>query len=231
MKATVIIRTKNEGPIFDKVLQKLKDQTFQDFDIVIVDDNSTDGTDMKAFDYFDKSRVQVINVPKGKFTHPLSCNLGAKISKGEYLVYLNGHSIPVSNTWLEDGLLNFNGKVAGVFAFCLPNPDDNLFMQFIGNLFTRLFHSRKEVYQRTGMGILGTTNAILRKDLWGKYPFNEAFEKGGEDGDWAGHWTVRGYILIQDPKFRAYHSHNWTPVSLVKQYLAWRKMAHPSRIH
>lgn len=231
MNATVIIRTKNEGAIFDKVLKQLSNQTYQDFEIIVVDDNSTNGTRDRIFKYFNKDKAKIVTVPKDKFTHPLSCNLGAKAARGKFLVYINGHSIPVSSTWLDDGLKNFaDKKVAGVFAFSLPNPEHNLFIRIVGNFFTRIYHSGKEIYKRTGMGILGTTNAIIRADLWRKYHFNEAFEAGGEDGDWAKHWVDRDYILIQDPKFRVYHSHNWGPIGLFKQYLKWRKMGSPSKI-
>lgn len=230
MKTSVIIRTKNEGNTFDWVLKQLKKQTYQDFEIIVVDDNSIDGTKEKVFKYFGKDRAKVVTIPKGKFTHPYSCNLGAKVAKGRYLTYINGHSIPVTESWLEDGLKNFTNEVAGVFAFSLPNPKDNLFIQIVGNLFTRLFHSRRQIYRRTGMGIMGTTGAIIRKDLWENYHFNETFEVGGEDGDWANHWIDRGYILVHDPKFRTYHSHNWGLVSLVKQYFDWRKLGNPSKI-
>lgn len=64
----------------------------------------------------------------GEFSHFYSCNLGAQSSNGKYLVFLNGHSIPVSNTWLEDGLKDFeNDKVAGVFSFVLPQKGAPLF--------------------------------------------------------------------------------------------------------
>lgn len=227
---SIIIRTKNEGLKFDWVLKQLKKQTFQEFEIIVVDDNSTDGTEIKGFKYFGKNRARVVTVPKGKFTHPYSCNLGAKASKGKYLVYLNGHSVPITDSWLEDGLKNFTDDVAGVFAFSLPNPKDNLFTKIVGNLSTMVLHSTKKIYRHTGMGILGTTGAIIRKDLWDKYHFNEAFEIGGEDGDWAKHWIDKGYVLVHDPKFRTYHSHNWGPIGLFKQYLIWRKMGKPLKI-
>lgn len=81
-KISVIIRTKNEGSEFHEVLRMLRDQKKQDFQLVIVDDNSKDGTDKLAYHYFDSKRVKVVRIPKGQFSHPYSSNLGAQRADG-----------------------------------------------------------------------------------------------------------------------------------------------------
>ena len=78
------------------------------------------------------------------------------------------------------------------------------------------------------MGVLGFTNALIRKDLWEKYNINEQFAGGGEDGDWAKHWIKEGFVIVHDPVFRVYHSHNLGLIDLIKQYLNWRKVGEPT---
>ena len=78
---------------------------------------------------------------------------------------------------------------------------------------------------------LGFTNALIRRDLWERYPINEKFAAGGEDGDWAKHWIKRGFIIIHDPRFKVYHSHNLGLIDLIKQYLKWRKMGKPLKFN
>ena len=75
---------------------------------------------------------------------------------------------------------------------------------------------------------LGFTNAIIRRDLWERYPLNESFAGGGEDADWGKHWVDQGFWVIQDPAFRVYHSHNLGLIDLIGQHIGWKKMAHPS---
>ncbi|MDO8570602.1 MAG: hypothetical protein Q7R97_03385 [Candidatus Daviesbacteria bacterium] len=77
------------------------------------------------------------------------------------------------------------------------------------------------------MGILGTTNAIIRHDLWHKHHFNKEFVHGGEDGEWARHFFNQGFVVIHDPKFTVYHSHKLHFLDLIKQFLKWRKMSEP----
>ena len=226
-KVSVIIRVKNEKENLEKLLLILKNQTYQDFKIIIVNDNSTDGSDAVALDYFPKDRVKVVNVPKDKFTYPYASNLGAKNAKGKYLVYLSAHSYPLSDTWLEVGIKDFNSdKVAGVFAYPLANPDVNLITRLTFGLHAkyRLKYSQYKVYSQRRSNLLGTTNAILRADLWKKRSFNEKFYFGGEDAEWASYWVAKGYVIIQDPKFRVYHSHNLDPIGIIKQHLAWKRM-------
>ncbi len=231
LQTSIVIRTKNEGQFFHQVLKKLKEQTYQDFEVVVVDDNSEDGTESLVRKYFSKNRIQVVHVPKGKFTHPYSTNIGADAARGKLIVIINGHSIPISRTWLKEGINHFqDDKVAGVFAFTLANPQANLTEKFLYNLHAHIFHNQKRVYHQARMGILGTTNAIIRKDLWQKYNFDEKFCLGGEDNNWAKHWLNKGYVIIQDPGFRVYHSHNLSLLGLIKQLWKWHQMRRPSDI-
>lgn len=225
---SVIIRVKDEGAVYHQVLSKLQSQTHQSFEIVVVDDNSKDGTDTLAYDYFNSDRIKLVGIPEGKFSHPYSCNLGAEAAEGRYLTYINGHSIPISDTWLRDGLRNFNDeKVAGVFAFVLAHRDAPFAEKTLYGLFS-LLHNRRSEYRKGGMGVMGTTNAILRKDLWQQHHFNQNYTIGGEDVEWAQYWMDREYVIIQDPKFRIYHSHHLSLMGLIRQCLRWRKMGSSS---
>lgn len=227
-QTSLIIRTKNESRFLGKVLEALKSQTEQNFEIIIVDDSSKDAT-LKIAQHYG---CKIVPVPQGKFTHPFSCNLGAQKAQGKYIVYLNGHAIPISPTWLSDGLKNFSDpKVAGVWATPLANPEANPFEKLLYFLFSFLRRKRFETTEvaKAKMGELGTTNAILRADLWQKHHFNEKFARGGEDGEWAKYWLNRGYKIIHDPRFKVYHSHNLGPIGQIKQYLNWTKLGKPRK--
>ncbi len=225
-RVSIIIRTKNEERFLKKVLESITKQTYQDYEIIIVDDNSTDST-INIANYYN---CKIVNILKWKFTHPFSCNVGAEKATGNYLVYTNGHSIPISNTWLSDGLENFSDKmVAGVYATPLANPEANKLEKLLYSIAGLFRQKQFEVnkLKEVRMGGFGTTNAIIRKNLWEKYHFNKAFEMGGEDGDWAKHWVAKGYKIIHNPKFKVYHSHNLGLTGQIKQFIGWIKMGKP----
>lgn len=186
MKASVIIRTHNEEKTIGKLLDRLKNQTFKDFETILVDNSSTDNTLKIAKKYkIDK----FINIPEGKFSHPKSLNDAIKIASGELIVITNGHSVPFTNSWLEDGIRNFeNPKIAAITGY-YTNGD-----------------SPKSFWVRMGKSNMTNTNSIIRRKLWESYHFDEKME-GGEDYDFSEEMLSRGYEVIKDPKFSVSHYH------------------------
>lgn len=232
VEASVIIRVKNERANLAKVLERLGHQTSQSFEIVIVDDNSTDGSEAVAFEKFPESRVKLVRVAPGAYTYPAASNLGAEAASGRYLVYLSAHSFPVTDTWLRDGLTNFTDpRVAGVFAYPLALPSANGLERALYGVCVAALHAERKIYRKPVLGILGATNAAIPRDFWQECPFDERYERGGEDTHWAAQWMERGYVVVQDPRFRVYHSHDLSLRGLVKQYMGWRRMRRPSRMH
>ena len=222
-ETSVIIRTKNEEKYLGQVLEMLKNQTYQNFEIILVDDHSID----KTLEIAEKYKCKIITIPKGKFSHPFSCNLGAKNSKGKYLVFLNGHCLPTSLNFLKNGIKNFNDKkVAGAYSLTIAHKQTSLADKLIYNIGGYTYGMLRFSAGKRSPGILGTTNAIIRKDLWGKHPFNEKYNKGwgGEDSEWARYYLSKGYKIIHDPKFKVRHSHNLAFKDIVWQFKNWKRM-------
>lgn len=215
MQTSIIIRVKNEKEHLEKLFAILKNQTYQDFEIIIVDNNSTDGSEKVVFDSFPKNRVKVIEIKD--FSYPKACNLGAENASGKYLVYLSAHSYPISNTWLADGLSNFeNDKVAGVSAY--PHPGKE------GTIWEKLFFEPPQFALKLKLRKmnLGNTNSIIRKDLWQKHHFDETL-KVSEDLEWSLFWKRHGYRIINEPRFTVFHSHRWGPLGILKAEIFWHK--------
>ena len=218
METSIIIRVKNERENLKKLFTILKNQTNQDFEIVIVNNNSTDGSEEVTFDYFPKDRVRVINIDK--FSYPKACNLGAENARGKYLVYISAHSFPISNTWLADGLSNFtDDNIAGVFAY----PMKKLFQSSLAEMVGSVANIIKAPTKSTKRGELGNTNSIIRRDLWEKHKFDESLIAGSEDYEWSRYWRYKGYLIVNDPKFRVYHSHHLGFLGIIEEKLKWKK--------
>lgn len=227
MRASIIVRIKNERENFKKLLQMLQAQAEQDFEVVVVDDNSTDGSDAVALEYFSQERVQVVRLER-PFNYAYASNVGAAAAKGEYLVYVSAHSLPCTTTWLTDGLGHFtNPRVGGVYALPLALPDTNVFEKIFINIPTLLFHNTLRQYTTAHIGTMGATNAIFPKELWKQHEFQEQYRNGGEDAEWARYFMQRGYAMVHDPAFRVYHSHRLSLPRLVRQAFQYRAMFQP----
>ena len=91
---SIIIRTKNEERWISSCLDAVFSQNYRSFEVIVVDNESTDKTIEKVRQY-PKKIVTIADYLPGK-----SLNLGIEQSKGEYIVCLSAHCIPTENTWL-----------------------------------------------------------------------------------------------------------------------------------
>jgi len=216
-----IIRTKNEQKFIGKVLKYIFAQTYKDIEVIIVDSESTDET----LNIIKNFPVKVIKIKQKDFSYSYSLNLGIKNSKGKYICIISGHSIPITDNWLEKGLSNFkNKKVAGVTGVCIVINPLGYISRKIGFLVS--FLSLYILYRRTeDLFFINNTNSIIRKDLWKEYPFNEKL-KECEDLDWATEMKARGYKLVRDPAFSVFHSHIFLKGKprYITRFLRWWKI-------
>lgn len=199
---SIIIKTKNEQRTIGKLLKILTQQTFKDFEIILIDDNSTDKT-LAIVNRFSKTLpIKVLRVKPGEFNYSYVLNLGASKAKGRYLCSLVGHALPFSKTWLADGLSNFkNPKVAGISGNYTEIP-----IGYFHAGFGRLFFRPRDYQRFDFYPHMTNTCSIIRKNLWEEYPFDEKLSEC-EDYDWALEMLARGYNIVKDPRLNIFHSH------------------------
>ena len=232
MRTSIIIRTKNEERWIGEVLKRLYEQTDKDFEVVVVDSGSTDST----LDIVSKHPVNLVQIPPEEFTYPHALNIGIRNSCAEkYVVLLSAHSLPTSNRWLESAvrILEHNPKVMGVYGQVLAMPDSTFWDKvFFGFAYVKerikLFLKRYREIHEDSVGVLGFTNAIIRKELWEKYNFNEDFAGGGEDNDWVRHWFNDDYTVIKSIDFNVYHSHYLNLKQWREQIKFWQSLSKPT---
>tara|TARA_B100000945_G_scaffold76938_1_gene59359 strand:+ start:2214 stop:3128 length:915 start_codon:yes stop_codon:yes gene_type:complete len=97
MLVSVIIPTYNRKKLLDISINSVLNQTYQNFEIIIVDDNSNDGTDK----YIKEINHHKIHYIKNKQTMyaPKSRNIGISYSKGDLISFLDD-----DDEWYPDKL-------------------------------------------------------------------------------------------------------------------------------
>ena len=112
-EVSIIIRTKNEERWINSCLNSIFSQTFKDFEIIIVDNKSSDKTIEKASKYKIDKILTIENYLPGK-----ALNEGIKKSEGKFIVALSAHCIPTSNNWLENlvNAIKEDSTYAGVYG-------------------------------------------------------------------------------------------------------------------
>lgn len=96
---SIIIVTWNSEKHISRCFDSLSRQTFQEFEVVIVDNNSTDGTVQKAQSDWSASPLTVELLPSN-IGFASANNIGVRIAKGKWIVLLNADAFPQPD-WLE----------------------------------------------------------------------------------------------------------------------------------
>jgi len=98
VKISIIIVTFNSITDIDNCLKSILNQTIQPFEIIIVDNQSTDNTDDHIHEMYPFVRLIINETNDG---YGKANNLGAKHAVGDIIVILNPDTI-TTETWLEE---------------------------------------------------------------------------------------------------------------------------------
>jgi len=135
-KVSVVIPTYNRASLLGKALESVLSQTFQDLEIIVVDDGSTDETPKILNDWRKREpRLVVLRNEKNlgqRFNFPKVLNRGLKITRGKYVARLDD-----DDTW-ED-----RTKLAEQVAFLESHPDHVA----VGTRMIVVDEAGKEVYR------------------------------------------------------------------------------------
>lgn len=115
---TVIIPTHNYGHLISEAIESVLNQTYQDIELIIVDDGSTDNTPEVAKKYPNVKYIYQKHI--GKKTPSRASNTGIKQSRGEYIVCL-GADDKLAPTYIEECVkeITKDDKIGFVWTGCL----------------------------------------------------------------------------------------------------------------
>ncbi len=194
---SIIIRTKDEENWIRLCLKSVFNQSYKDFEVIIVDNESKDKTVEKA-KLFD---VKIVEYTK-EYKPGKAINNGIKFSNGELISVLSAHCIPTNNKWLFNLKRNFiDDSVAAVYGRQEP-------MSFTSDADKRdlavTFGLDKKIQIKDSF--FHNANSMIRRDLWEKQPFDESLTNI-EDRAWAKKIIEKGYKIIYEPEASVYHHH------------------------
>ncbi len=196
-KISVIIRTRNEetwvGPCLDMVFR----QDYPDFEVIVVDNESTDHTLEIVRRYPVKEVIRISRYMPG-----LSLNTGIRASTGALIACLSSHCIPRRIDWLSKLAAAFDDpKVAGAYGRQLP-------LAFSGAIDKRdlltVFGLDRRVQVKDYF--FHNANSMLRRDLWEATPFDEE-ATNIEDRLWGKAMIEAGHTLVYEPEAAVFHHH------------------------
>ena len=127
---SIIIPNKDSVPVLHRCLMSIrKYTTYHNYEIVVVENNSTDNN---TFTYYDKiehadARIRVVNdtdVHGFNFSHIV--NFGARNARGDYFLLLNNDTEVITPNWIQELVGPCTRKDVGITGAKLLFPDDTI---------------------------------------------------------------------------------------------------------
>lgn len=114
-RITVVLTTHNYGKFVTGAIRSVLDQTLQDFELLIVDDGSTDYTARLLNEYATDDRVSLIQLEGVGL--PKACNHAIAMAKGEYIIRLDADDYFHEDILLiESNALDHNPEIHLVYC-------------------------------------------------------------------------------------------------------------------
>lgn len=129
MKFSVVIPAYNIVNYLQECVESVTSQmTEYDFEIVLVNDGSTDNTPLLAQELKDKHPhlIQLVNKENGGLSS--ARNAGVRVAKGEYIIFLDGDDFWSENTFLQSigNILNKKNYDIILFSYSHFYNEDNV---------------------------------------------------------------------------------------------------------
>jgi O-antigen biosynthesis protein len=196
-KISVIVCTYNGGRTLRECFQELQQLNYPDFEVIVVDDGSTDGgtDDAEAYGY------RLIRTHNAGLSS--ARNTGLHAANGEIVAYLDDDAYPDSD-WLKYLALSFlQGEYMGVGGPNIPPPGDGWIADCVTNSPGGPIHVL--LSDREAEHIPGCNMAFRKSALLAVGGFDERFRTAGDDVDIC--WSVqqRGWKLGFSPAAVVWH--------------------------
>ena len=203
-KVSVIIVNYNEKRLLEKCLESLFKVNYENFEVIIVDNNSTDETVEFVTKNYPSIIVIKLDSNKG-YAEPN--NIGAKIAKGNYLLFLNNDTVVTPNFISEMVQVLEADKKIAVCQSLLLKPDGSIDSSgdFIDNLGV-VYNSKAKINEIREISSARGASMLIRDDVFKKLNgFDEQFFVSFEDVDLCWRSWILGYRVLVIPKSVVYH--------------------------
>lgn len=145
---SIIIPIHNQVDFLKKAIESVLNQIYQNFEVIIVNDGSTDQTREMVFSFKDERVIYLWQENKGA---ALARNTGIEKAKGKYIAFLDADDL-----WLPE-------KLQKQVEFMEKNPEIGL----LGTACVQVNEKGEKIKEK----IFPTENKILQKDLIKYNPF------------------------------------------------------------
>ncbi|MCD6481961.1 MAG: glycosyltransferase family 2 protein [Thermoplasmata archaeon] len=230
MFISVVVAVRNEARHIRKCMESLVNQDYENYEIIVVDGMSDDGTyeilkEMQEKYEFKLFRNEKRNAAAGR-------NIGIEKAKGDVIAFIDGDAV-ASRDWLSSiEKAMRNNEVAGVGGPDMLPENAPFIARAIGYVMTspiarggRLNPSTQHTMMEKEryVGHIPTCNLAIRKEIFYEVGlFDESFVKG-QDLELNYRITKAGHKLLYSPSIRVVHHRKENVKDFARQIYKWAK--------
>jgi len=214
MLISIIIPTYNRVSFLIETVNSILDQTYKNFEIIIISDGSTDNTN-KEISKITDSRLKFIQLEKNYGYPAKARNEGIKISKGKFIAFCDDDDIWERNK-LEKQIKFINLGFDFIFTgYNYLDKSNNIFydfyLKFMVRIIINIFPNTMSFFYLSITNPIVNSSVLVKKSLISKILFNEAISfRASEDYQlWIQIYDSSRPYYIKDPLviYRV-HEHN-----------------------
>ena len=217
---SLVIPNKDHIDDLEKLLASLEKSTYQNYEIIIVENNSENP---ETFDFYKKiakenSKIKIVNLAIEYFNYSAIVNFGVENSNGEYVVLLNNDIEFITPNWMEEMLMYAQRSDVGICGMKLFFPDRSIQHAGVAIGIRGLAgHKYREVDEKD-FGLYDYINIVqdlsavtaacfmIKKQLYiDLLGFDEKLAVAFNDIDFCLKVRENKYLIVYNPFSEAYH--------------------------
>ncbi len=202
---SVVIPVYNGGSDFEKCLAAVRRSTFTDYELIVVDDGSTDDSRQVAAEY----GARVLSLQGGKNGPGFARNRGVEIATGSLILFLDA-DVCVHMDTLEKVVQHFDShpSVDALIGSYDDRPADQGFLSQYKNLFHHYIHQNAKRQASTFWGGCGAIKKAVFLEHRG---FDETYGRPSiEDIELGFRLRSRGRTIHLTKEIQVTHLKRWT---------------------
>lgn len=222
MKISVIIPTFNRVDILRRTLNLLTVQTFTDFEVIVVDDGSTDSTARFLLEFQKKVDFVFQFFSQKNSGQAIARNVALQKISGDIVIFLGDDTLPKNN--LLEVHQNFHQNFPAQNFACLglvrwhSEIRVSKFMKWLDKSGAQFKFHNLQKNSETDFWRFYTSNLSLKKSFLGYENFSEKFSGWGfEDAEFGFRLSKKGMKLLFEPDAVVEHFHEISSKSLKKR--------------
>lgn len=229
IKTSVIIPNWNGKVLLEDCLKSLSKQSFKDFEIIVVDNGSSDGSLEYIENYF--PYIRLVKLEKN-YGFAKAINEGVKVSNAEYVIFLNNDT-SADRDWIKSLVecadihpeaISVNSKVLNFYEKRIID-GTGILINDVGQAKSIGWQERdKKQYDKESyiFGSTGGASLFRRKDFIKVGLLDETYFMYSEEVDFAFRAQFMGYKAIFCPKALVFHKHKATARKLPQHLEYWQ---------